>query len=122
MLCNLFDVTDAKYNVALTTCGGGALRNMVVDNEVTSKKILQNGRLQTRTTIIPMNKIVGNSLPPQTVQLAQQIVGKENVIPAIECIRYDPSLEKVMRYVFGRTFICKDLATAKKVGPSVRHE
>lgn len=115
MLCNLFTVRDPVYHVALSTCGGGTLYNMVVDNELTSKKVLQNGRLQTRTTIIPMNKIVGSRLPDKTVQFAQRLVGKENVIPALDCIQYDQSLETVMRYVFGRTFICKDMATARKV-------
>lgn len=116
MLCKLFDVRNPAHNLALSTCGGGTLYNMVVDTEVTSKKILQNGRLQTRTTIIPINKIMGSSIPQATVEFAQKLVGKENVFPALDCIEYDQSLEKVMRYVFGRVFVCKDLATAKKVG------
>lgn len=115
MLCNLFDVVDPKYNIALSACGGGSLFNMVVDNEITSKKILQNGRLQTRTTIIPISKIIGNNIPQQTIEFAQRLVGRENCMPALDCIRYDPSLDKVMRYVFGRVFICKDMATANKV-------
>lgn len=115
MLCNLFEVIDPKHNIALSACAGGMLRNMVVDNEITSKKILQNGRLQTRTTIIPISKIVGGSISPQIVEFAQRLVGRENCIPAMDCIRYDPSLEKVMRYAFGRVLICKDTDTANKV-------
>lgn len=47
---------------------------MVVDTDVTSKLLLQRGQLQTRTTIIPLNKITGHVIDRQTVQLAQQIV------------------------------------------------
>lgn len=115
MLCNLFTVRDPAYYVALSTTGGGTLYNMVVDDEFTSKKILQNGRLQTRTTIIPISKISGSRLPDKLVEFAQRAFGKENVVPAIDCIEYDPRLEVVMRYAFGRTLICKDLATARKV-------
>lgn len=115
MLINLFDVTDAKYNVALSAAGGGSLYNMVVDTESTSKKILQRGNLKTRTTIIPMNKIVGGSIPQNKVNFAQNLVGRENCVPALECIRYDPSLKTVMEYAFGRVLICRDIDIAEKV-------
>jgi structural maintenance of chromosome 2 len=47
---------------------------MIVDTEVTAKKLLQKGQLRRRTTIIPLNKIVGHSLEMSTVRLAQQLV------------------------------------------------
>lgn len=115
MVCRLFDVRDSKYSVALSTAGGGSLYNLVVDNEVVSKKILENGQLQTRTTIIPISKIRGSSIEPAKVKLAQQLVGPENCIPALDLISFDPSLRVVMEYVFGRTFICKDMTAAKQV-------
>lgn len=115
MVCKLFDVRDQKYSVALSTCGGGSLFNLVVNDEVVSKKILERGQLQTRITIIPISKIRGSTIEPSKVKMAQQMVGAENCIPALDLIKYDQSIKVVMEYVFGRTFICTDMTVAKQV-------
>lgn len=115
MVCRLFDVRDSKYSVALSTCGGGSLFNLVVDNEVVSKKILEHGQLQTRITIIPISKIRGHRIDPNRVRAAQNLVGAENCIPALDLIDFHPSLRTVMEYVFGGTLICTNLAIAKQV-------
>lgn len=115
MVCKLFDVRDPKYSIALSTCGGGTLFNLVVDDEVVSKKILERGQLQTRITIIPISKIRGSSIEPNKVRLAQQLVGPDNCIPALDLINYPPNLKGVMEYVFGRTFICTNMKVAKEV-------
>lgn len=115
MLCKLFDVRDHQYLNALSVCGGGALYNLVVDDEIVSKKILEKGQLQTRITIIPISKIRRSSISIDRVTLAQKLVGRDNCIPAIDLIEYDPQLQAVMEYVFGRTFICRDMNVAKQV-------
>lgn len=115
MVCRLFDVRDPKYMQALSTAGGGTLFNLVVDDEVVSKKILERGQLQTRTTIIPISKIRGSTIPPAKIKLAQDLVGAENCIPAIQLISFDSSLRPVMEYVFGRVFICTNMTIAKQV-------
>lgn len=115
MVCRLFDVRDPKYMQALSTAGGGTLFNLVVDDEVVSKKILERGNLQTRTTIIPISKIRGSTIPAHKVKLAQDLVGAENCIPAIDLIQFDPRLRPVMEYVFGRVFICTNMTIAKQV-------
>lgn len=115
MACKLFDVKDPKYMVALSTCGGGSLYNLVVEDEIVSKKILERGQLQTRTTIIPISKIRGSTIEPAKVQTAQRMVGADNCIPALDLITYHPSLKVVMEYIFGRTFICTNMAIAKQV-------
>jgi structural maintenance of chromosome 2 len=37
------------------------------------------------------------------------------VHPALSLIEYDPVIHPAMEWVFGQTFICKDMETAKKV-------
>lgn len=115
MLCKLFDVRDQKYCCALSTCGGGSLYNLVVENEIISKKILEKGQLQRRITIIPMSKIRGSTISADRVRLAQQLVGAENCIPAIDLVEYDPQYRSVIEYVFGRSFICTNMDVARKV-------
>jgi structural maintenance of chromosome 2 len=37
------------------------------------------------------------------------------VYPALSLIEYDPAVHAAMQWVFGQTFICKDMETAKKI-------
>lgn len=53
---------------------------MVVDTDTTSKLLLQRGRLHTRTTIIPLNKISPHVTARDTVRLAQDIVSTQNYL------------------------------------------
>lgn len=115
LVCMNLKVKDAGMARALQVAGGGRLFNVIVDTEKTSKKILERGNLQKRTTIIPLNQISAHSLPQSTIHLAQQQVGKENVFPALSLVEFDSELRPAMEYVFGQTFICRDMDTAKKV-------
>lgn len=90
--------------------------SVVTDTDDTSKDILKKGQLQQQTTFLPMNKIRGREIHPSIVKTAQNLVGKENVAPALSLINYAPEYDVIMKYVFGRTFVCKDIDTAKKVG------
>lgn len=53
---------------------GGKLFNVVVDTENTGKQLLQNGKLQRRVTIIPLNKIQANTVPPRVQHAAAKAV------------------------------------------------
>ncbi|KAL5279836.1 SMC2 family protein [Megaselia abdita] len=115
MVCKLFTVRDPKYLLALSSTAGGRLMNIVTDDDITSKKILQKGNLKQRVVMIPINKISSGTIDQRKVQKAKQLVGSENVEAALNLIDYDPYFEPVMRYVFGGTLICKDLKTASEV-------
>ncbi|KAK6626686.1 hypothetical protein RUM44_009162 [Polyplax serrata] len=115
LVCKLFDLTDPQFAVAIEKTAGGRLFNVVVDTDITSKKLLDKGKLERRTTIIPLNKITGRRLDTRVVQIAEKSVGKGNVWPALSLLKYDSVFEPAMQYVFGTTFICRDLNVAKKV-------
>lgn len=115
MVCSLFDVADVSYSTALEVTAGGRLYNVIVDNESTAKKLLERGQLQTRITFIPLNKIEGRSIDDRTVSVAKKIAGKENCHPALSLIGYDHELAPAMKYIFGSSFICKNLEDARKV-------
>ncbi|XP_030762291.1 structural maintenance of chromosomes protein 2 [Sitophilus oryzae] len=115
VVCKLINLKDNRYATALETAAGGKLFNVVVDTDDTSRKLLQKGDLQTRTTFIPLNKISSSSMDQNTIRLAQNLVGEENCMPALSLINYDKSLSAAMQYVFGNVFICKDINVAKKV-------
>lgn len=50
------------------------LYDVVVDTDVTSKKLLQYGNLKQRTTFIPLNKIQSRKMNNRVVQIAQELV------------------------------------------------
>lgn len=115
MACMLFEVRNERDYLALGMAAGGSLYSVVTDTDVTSKMILQNGQLQQRTTMIPINKISAGSLSAGQLEAARQAGGADNVWHALDLIEYDPSVEKVMRFLFGRTLICRNIEVAKKV-------
>ncbi|PSN48411.1 hypothetical protein C0J52_12096 [Blattella germanica] len=82
----LMALTKLRVLSALETSVGVWLHNVIVDNEVTAKKLLQNEQLQRRTTFIHLNKIVAHCIDQRTVSLAEQLVGKENVQLALSPI------------------------------------
>nr|CAD7443555.1 unnamed protein product [Timema bartmani] len=115
LVCRLVKVKQPHTARALEVAAGGKLYNVIVDTEVTSKKLLKRGQLQRRTTIIPLNKISGHSMNQNTIHTAEQLVGKDNVQPALSLIEYDRELRPAMEWIFGQVFICRDMATARKV-------
>lgn len=115
LVANLFTVTDVCNATALEVVAGGRLYNVVVDTEVTGKKLLEKGELKRRYTIIPLNKISARTLDAGVVRTAKNIVGKENVHTALSLVGYESELRKAMEYVFGTTLVCDTLDNAKKV-------
>ncbi|XP_059050809.1 structural maintenance of chromosomes protein 2 [Achroia grisella] len=115
-ICKLIEVNDPIYCTALETAAGGRLYNVVVDTEVTSKLLLQRGGLQTRTTIIPLNKISAHVIDDATLRLAQQIGGgPENVQLALNLVSFPAEAERAVAWVLGNTLVCRDLETARRV-------
>uniref|UniRef100_A0A667XQ73 Structural maintenance of chromosomes protein n=1 Tax=Myripristis murdjan TaxID=586833 RepID=A0A667XQ73_9TELE len=108
LLANLITVNDVSYATGLEVVAGGRLYNIVVDTEVTGKKLLEKGELKRRYTIIPLNKISARTLN-------QNVVGENNVHTALSLVGYEADLRKAMEYVFGSTLVCDTLDNAKKV-------
>jgi structural maintenance of chromosome 2 len=70
-----------------------------------AKSLLDSGKLSKRVTIIPLNKIVPKSVPPEKIKIAKEIDRQSQV--AISLVGYEASLEAAMQYIFGGTFICE---------------
>ncbi|NXB64396.1 SMC2 protein, partial [Struthidea cinerea] len=114
-VASLFTVKDLSNAKALEAVAGGKLYNIIVDTEVTGKKLLEKGELLHRYTIIPLNKISARCVQEDTVKLAQSLAGRANLHLALSLIVYEPELQKAMEYVFGTTLVCSNMDNAKKV-------
>ena len=63
-----------KYATALQVTAGSKIYNVVVDSDRTGKQLLQNGRLQRKVTLIPLNKIAARSINETLVKNAKSCV------------------------------------------------
>ncbi|CAH2293639.1 structural maintenance of chromosomes 2 [Pelobates cultripes] len=115
LVASLITVKDFSTATALEVVAGGRLYNVVVDSEVTGKKLLEKGELKRRLTIIPLNKISARRLTTDTVNVAKSMVGADNVHLALTLVGYGSELEKAMEYVFGTTLVCNTMDNAKRV-------
>jgi len=114
VLAKLVHVKDPATSVALEVAAGGKLYQVVVEDEVTAKELLERGRLTKRVTIIPLNKIQYFT-PPNSVLDAAKKLGGDKVHPAIQLVGYEADVERAMKYAFGSVFVCQDAGTAKKL-------
>ncbi|XP_076635841.1 structural maintenance of chromosomes 2 isoform X2 [Colletes latitarsis] len=115
MVCKLITLKDKQAAYALDTAAGGKLYNVIVDTEITSRKLLQNGQLQQRVTFIPLNQIDGRTMDSNTIRLAERLGGAGNVQTALSLINFPEETRSAMNWIFGQIFICKDIDTAKKI-------
>ena len=51
----------------------------------------------------------------QTIALAEKLVGKENVQPALNLLDFPDEIRPAMTWIFGQIFVCKDMETAKQI-------
>ncbi|XP_047058736.1 structural maintenance of chromosomes protein 2-1-like [Lolium rigidum] len=115
VVARLIKIKDSSTATALEVAAGGRLYNVVVDSETTGKQLLQNGDLRRRVTIIPLNKIHTGTIPDRVQQAARRMVGAENVTLALELVGYDGDVKNAMAYVFGSTFVCRNMEAAKEI-------
>ncbi|KAF2684332.1 RecF/RecN/SMC protein [Lentithecium fluviatile CBS 122367] len=108
------DKEHTRAGTALEICAGGRLYNVVVDSADTGTKLLQNGKLKKRVTIIPLNQIEPFRASVEKIGAAQRLApGKVDL--ALSLIGYDDEVTAAMKYVFGSTLVCEDAETAKRV-------
>lgn len=116
-IAKLVTIKSPEVAIALETVAGGKLWNVVVDNEETGKKLLKSG-LEKRVTIIPLNKILARTIPPDKLDKAEKITNNQAKL-AIELLDYPNELYSAISFVFGGTIVCKNIEHAKEVAYKV---
>jgi structural maintenance of chromosome 2 len=113
IVASLVHLRQPDTAMALEVACGAKLFQLVVSDEVTGKEILSKGQLRKRVTIIPLNKIDGSVVSDSSMRNAHRAVGADRASLALELVGYEQEVEAAMRYVFGRTIVCKDVEAAK---------
>ena len=117
LVAKLIEVHNPEHSTALEVVSGGKLYQVVVDEAITGKAILDRGKLQRRVTIIPLDKIqprrVTNAASSKATEIAKN--HNANAWPAIELVGFDEEVRAAMEYVFGASIVVDDAKAANQI-------
>ena len=119
VLARLIEV-PARLETAIDMALGGALQNIVTDNEDTAKRIIDYLRVNRlgRATFLPISSIRSRTLSPEERRLLS-MPGCLGV--ASELVRYDPQFRGIMESLLGRTVIADTLDHGIPIMRAGRH-
>lgn len=117
LIAKLIQVKHSAHSTALEVVAGGKLFQVVVDEAITGKAILDRGKLERRVTIIPLDKIqprrVTNSATGQASNIAKSM--NAEAWPAIELVGFDEEVRTAMEYVFGSSIVVDNTKAANQI-------
>lgn len=122
IVANLIKVKKAAHSTALEVVAGGKLYQVVVDEAITGKAILDRGKLERRVTIIPLDKIRPRKVTDAAARRATDIAQSLNseAWPAIELVGFDEEVRGAMEYVFGSSVIVDGSKAANQICDSTK--
>jgi structural maintenance of chromosome 2 len=122
IVAKLIQVKKATHATALEVVAGGKLYQVVVDEAITGKAILDRGKLERRVTIIPLDKIqprrVTGTAAHKAASIAQSM--KSEAWPAIELVGFDEEVRTAMEYVFGSSIVVDGSKAANQICDSTK--
>jgi chromosome segregation protein len=111
---------SAQLETAIDMALGGALQDIVTDNDETAKRIIDHLRQNKlgRATFLPISAMRPRTLSAQEHKLLA-MPGCLGV--ACELITYDPAYRGIMENLLGRTVIARDLASGIPIMRAGQH-
>ncbi len=97
-----------EYGTAIETALGGALQNLIVENEETAKRCIRYLKEVRggRATFLPLTTIKGG-------RLREQLDGSEGFVAlACDLVKYDAVYRNVMENLLGRIAVAEDIDSA----------
>ena len=122
LVAKLIQVKDPTYATAIEVVAGGKLYQVVVDEAIVGKAIIERGKLARRVTIIPLDKIRSRGISNSTVEKAKSIAQgvKAEATPAIELIGFDEEVRAAMEHVFGSAIVVDNARAANQICDSTK--
>eukprot|EP00934_Nitzschia_sp_Nitz4_P001505 Nitzschia sp. Nitz4//scaffold112_size70979//61766//65686//NITZ4_005911-RA/size70979-processed-gene-0.45-mRNA-1//1//CDS//3329533292//1505//frame0 len=117
LVAKLIQVKNADYATAVEVVAGGKLYQVVVDEAIVGKAIIERGNLSRRVTIIPLDKIQSRGVSNSAAQRAREMASamKAEATPAIELIGFDEEVRAAMEHVFGAAIVVNDAKAANQI-------
>lgn len=114
-LGELISVND-KYKMCAEVVGGNSLFHVVVDTDETASIIMRElYRMKGgRVTFMPLNRVYNDptiTYPPNA---------QSTCTPLIKKIKFDSQFENVVKNVFGKTIVVRELSTGAKIAKSYK--
>jgi len=122
IVARLIDVKMPEHATALEVVAGGKLYNVVVDEAITGKALLNNGRLARRVTIVPLDKIQPRRITASASDAAAKIASNcgTTASPAIELVGFDEEVRSAVEYIFGSTIVVDGMKAANQICDSTK--
>lgn len=104
--------TDKKCGVAIETALGGAMQNLIVDDESAAKKWIRflAQHRAGRATFLPVTSVRGKAMEEYGLEKEQGFVDY-----AYRLVRYDPVHEGIVRSLLGRIVVAENLDSASDI-------
>ncbi len=101
--------TSSKYAVAMETALGGAMQNIVVDNEANAKSAINllKKKNSGRATFLPISTIRANVIDVREVENLDGFIGI-----ASELVSCEPIYDGIKKSLLGRTVVAENLDSA----------
>ncbi len=117
---NIFDVSD-EYSLAISTCLGASVSNVVVDNEQCAKEAinyLKNSNIG-RATFFPLNIIKPRFVDSKIMTLISSIEGFIDL--ASNLVKYDKKYENIILNQLGNVIVVKDIDSANTISRKINY-
>ncbi|XP_013782387.1 structural maintenance of chromosomes protein 3-like [Limulus polyphemus] len=108
MLIENFDCDKTIYT-AVEVTSGNKLFYHIVENDRIGTKVLQEmnrQKLPGEVTFMPLNRLIYKEV---------QYPNTNDAIPMISKLTFDPRFERAMKYIYGKTLICRNLEVATQI-------
>mmetsp|Transcript_13844 Transcript_13844/g.32339 ORF Transcript_13844/g.32339 Transcript_13844/m.32339 type:complete len:1216 (+) Transcript_13844:102-3749(+) len=117
LVAKLIQVHNPIHSTALEVVAGGKLYQVVVDEAITGKAILDRGNLKRRVTIIPLDKIQPRRVTAAACKKANEIANSlgAKAWPAIELVGFHEEIRSAMEYVFGASIVVDGARAANQI-------
>ncbi|XP_050426142.1 structural maintenance of chromosomes protein 3-like [Adelges cooleyi] len=100
---------DESIQTAVEVTAGGRMFFHIVDSDKIGTQILKeinNQNLPGEVTFMPLNRLTARHIKyPQS----------KDAIPMVSKLNYEAHLDKAMRFIFGKTLICRNLESATSI-------
>lgn len=107
-----------EYGLAIETALGGALQNIIVENEDSAKRCiryLKENRVG-RATFLPLTTIRGS-------RLSESLAGIDGFVSlACDLVRYDDRYRNVIENLLGRIAVAEDIDAATRIAKQFRYK
>lgn len=116
----LFEVDD-EYNLAISTCLGASVSNIVVDNEQCAKEAinyLKSGNFG-RATFFPLNIIKPKFVDEKVVKVISHLDGFIDI--ASNLVKYDQKYHNIIANQLGNVIVATDIDAANKISKEINY-